>query len=176
MDCRNIEINEREIGILMDWVRSIAGRVTRSYGLPFHHNEEIIGSGLEALAVCLKVYDRTKGVPFKGFAYLRVRGAMIDYLRKVGETEDNSKRKFEFHEETLPPTFESKIEVSLEREKMAVAFSRLSSRSQRIIHALYFDGLSMQKIAISEKKSRSWVCRQHKSALGSLKKEMEERV
>lgn len=43
--------------------------------------EDFESAGYEALVKAALRYDPTTGVPFSGFAYLRIRGAMIDAVR-----------------------------------------------------------------------------------------------
>ncbi len=43
--------------------------------------EEFQSAGYEALVKAALRYDPTTGVPFPGFAYIRIRGAMIDAVR-----------------------------------------------------------------------------------------------
>jgi RNA polymerase sigma factor for flagellar operon FliA len=44
--------------------------------------EDIVNQGVIALINCIERYDWTKGVRFDSFASIRVRGAIIDYIRK----------------------------------------------------------------------------------------------
>lgn len=44
--------------------------------------EDMINQGMIALMDCIDRYDPTKGIPFEPYAFLRVRGAVIDLVRK----------------------------------------------------------------------------------------------
>jgi RNA polymerase sigma factor for flagellar operon FliA len=44
--------------------------------------EDIVNEGIIALMDCIDRYDPSKGVQFDSFASIRVRGSIIDYLRK----------------------------------------------------------------------------------------------
>ena len=44
--------------------------------------EDLINQGAIALMECLERYDSTKGAKFETYAFLRVRGALIDYIRR----------------------------------------------------------------------------------------------
>lgn len=48
--------------------------------------EDLIQYGLLGALYCLKKYNLTKGVSFKTFSYLRIRGAMQDAIRKLSST------------------------------------------------------------------------------------------
>ncbi|MDD9941468.1 MAG: sigma-70 family RNA polymerase sigma factor [Myxococcales bacterium] len=45
--------------------------------------EDLVGYGFAGLLEARKRFDATKGVPFKSFAHYRVRGAIIDGVRKM---------------------------------------------------------------------------------------------
>ena len=42
----------------------------------------MINQGVLALMDCMDRYDKTKGAKFETYAYMRVRGALIDFIRK----------------------------------------------------------------------------------------------
>lgn len=44
--------------------------------------EDIVNHGVIALIECIERYDRGRGVQFDTFASIRIRGSIIDYLRK----------------------------------------------------------------------------------------------
>ena len=48
--------------------------------------EDLIQYGLLGALYCLKKYNLAKGVSFKTFSYLRIRGAMQDAIRKLSST------------------------------------------------------------------------------------------
>lgn len=61
-------------------VRSIAARVARR--LPSHIDvNDLINVGVIGLIEAHERFDSTRGVPFKGFAEVRIHGAIMDHLR-----------------------------------------------------------------------------------------------
>ena len=60
--------------------RSLAYQL-RGIAPGFAQEEDLINQGVLALMDCLDRYDDTKGARFETYAFLRVRGAMIDYIR-----------------------------------------------------------------------------------------------
>jgi RNA polymerase sigma factor for flagellar operon FliA len=63
-------------------VKVVAGRV--GGGLPPHVEQgDLIAYGLTGLIEAIDRYDPERGVKFKTFALLRIRGAMIDALRRL---------------------------------------------------------------------------------------------
>jgi RNA polymerase sigma factor for flagellar operon FliA len=57
-------------------VRELLGRV------PAHVNrDDLVSAGMTALVLSAKAFDPSRGVPFGGFAAIRIRGALTDELR-----------------------------------------------------------------------------------------------
>lgn len=62
-------------------VRSAAAQL-RGIATGSAQEEDLINQGVLALMDCMDRYDNTKGAKFETYAYIRVRGALIDYIRK----------------------------------------------------------------------------------------------
>ena len=63
-------------------VRSLVGKLS----IPDHplaSREDLENAGLLGLLQALDGYDPTRGTPFVSYAYGRVRGALVDYLRRI---------------------------------------------------------------------------------------------
>ena len=74
----------REAAVLagVPLVRSIVGKVPVPDS-PLASREDLEATGLVALVEALDAYDPEVGAQFMTYAYLRVRGAVVDYLRKL---------------------------------------------------------------------------------------------
>lgn len=66
----------------LELVEMVAGQVRRSIGSGVEL-EELVASGREGLLEAARRYDPARGVPFKLYANYRVRGAMIDGVRRA---------------------------------------------------------------------------------------------
>ncbi len=66
----------------MPLVRSIVGKINRP-DTPLSQYEDLVSAGIVGLLQALDSYDTTKNVQFNTFAYYRIRGNVIDYLRKI---------------------------------------------------------------------------------------------
>lgn len=66
----------------LDWVRSIAGRLIRRLGLPASEYDELVSAGYLGYVEAAGRYDPESGKKFEHYAVLRVRGAIIDAIRK----------------------------------------------------------------------------------------------
>jgi RNA polymerase sigma factor FliA len=65
------------------FVETLAKQVVQQVPLSF---EELRSAGIQALFSLLDQYNPDSGVPFEGFAHLRIRGSMIDETRTVNRT------------------------------------------------------------------------------------------
>lgn len=63
-------------------VRSIVGKLTVP-DHPLASREDLENVGLMGLLQALDSYDPDRGTPFVSFAYGRIRGALVDYLRSI---------------------------------------------------------------------------------------------
>jgi RNA polymerase sigma factor for flagellar operon FliA len=65
----------------LDLVRAIARSLHKQLGTQVTF-DDLLGAGNEGLLQAARGFDEARGVPFRAFAGLRIRGAMIDGLRK----------------------------------------------------------------------------------------------
>lgn len=66
----------------LDLVDRIATQVSRALGYQIER-DELLAYGREGLLDAARRFDATRGVPFRGFANYRVRGAMFDGIRQM---------------------------------------------------------------------------------------------
>ena len=67
----------------LDLVRRVAGRLRKQ--LPGHFDvEDLVGYGAAGLIQAAERYDDRSGTPFPQYAYYRIRGAMLDGVRRMG--------------------------------------------------------------------------------------------
>jgi RNA polymerase sigma factor FliA len=67
----------------LDLVRRVAGRLRAQ--LPGHFEvDDLIGDGTAGLIQAAERYDERSGTPFSMYAYHRIRGAMLDGVRRMG--------------------------------------------------------------------------------------------
>lgn len=75
------EVLERFHGA-QDLVEIVARQVGRTVGAGFEL-EELLSFGREGLLEAARRFDASRGVPFRAYAHYRVRGAIIDELRRA---------------------------------------------------------------------------------------------
>lgn len=82
MTAKGAAIKARVDGHL-DLVRKVAARLRAQ--LPGHFEvDDLIGDGTAGLIQAAERYDQRSGTPFTMYAYHRIRGAMLDGVRRMG--------------------------------------------------------------------------------------------
>ena len=67
----------------LDLVDMLARQVRRQFG-PYVQFDDLASTGREALLAAARSFEPDRGVPFRRWANLRIRGAMIDAVRSHG--------------------------------------------------------------------------------------------
>lgn len=67
------------------FVDFVAGRLIRRMGLPHTLFEELRAAGYLGLVEAAERFDGRRGSDFRPFAFLRVRGAIIDSIRRISD-------------------------------------------------------------------------------------------
>jgi RNA polymerase sigma factor for flagellar operon FliA len=129
----------------------LLGHQLRRYFGPYVQTEDLIAHGREALLAAARNYDADKGVPFRRWANLRVRGAMIDSVRQQGNLPRRVYRQLRallagdemyeaLAEEQALPTLtvaeaaDEELSDQLGTAAMAMAMAFLSMKSGDAIH------------------------------------------
>ncbi|MGC7845542.1 sigma-70 family RNA polymerase sigma factor [Desulforudis sp. 1088] len=82
LETRSSELREELILEHLHLVKHIAGRL--AVRLPaFVAQEDLEGWGVFGLIEAVEKYDPSHGTDFQGYAYYRIRGAMLDEIRKL---------------------------------------------------------------------------------------------
>lgn len=64
-----------------EFVEGLVGRLMRAMALPQRHRDDFISAGLLGLVEAAGRFDPGRGSDFRSFAFLRIRGAVIDHIR-----------------------------------------------------------------------------------------------
>lgn len=67
---------------LEKWINRIVDRLTRNFPKHVYDRRDLISAAHVGVLEAKNRFDESQGVPFQKFAYLRVRGAVIDQIRK----------------------------------------------------------------------------------------------
>jgi RNA polymerase sigma factor for flagellar operon FliA len=133
----------------LDLVDMLARQLRRQFG-PYVQVEDLTSQGREALLAAARSYDPDRAVPFRRWANLRIRGAMIDSVRSSGNLPRRVYRKLRavqaadrVHESAaeeqaaapvaLATDADEKLTDQLGTAAMAMAMAFLSMRSGDVI-------------------------------------------
>lgn len=183
-------------------VLGLASRLRHELSL---HGEldDLIAFGYGGLLEADHRFDPARGVRFKTFAYHRVRGAMLDGVRKMAELPRRAHARLK-HESEASPTAaptpmdkafarirasvsgESPVQGHFGREspesallksesiaRLLAALSELPERERVLLRGRYFEGRSLDALATELGISKSWASRLHTQALAQLRKTLE---
>lgn len=135
-------------------VKSIARRMALS--LPHHvDREDLINEGIIGFMEALQRFDHTKGVQFKTFASNRIRGAILDYLRRRDFASRGARQRLrELHKAEESLTHELKRYPSSTElaGRMGVTVSEVASR-QREGHVGYVSSLNETALRTESKET-----------------------
>lgn len=81
--------------ILMSYIYIVKCNAIRMSAVYRNHAEldEIVNHGILVLIDCIEKFDPSKGVKFETFASIRIRGSIIDYIRKQDWVPRNLRKK-----------------------------------------------------------------------------------
>lgn len=162
---REIEARVHEA---LDLVTAVAHTLRRQLGLRLEV-AELESMGREGLLGAARGFDPTRGVPFRRFAYLRVRGAMMDGLRSQGgvpravyrklralEASDRAAEGRLEDDAAAPPASaeaaDERLDAHLASAAMAMAAGFLAASSAGLEHVEDEESLSPED-AVAEKET-----------------------
>jgi len=83
---------DKLIAEYQDYVNSIVGTMVKTMGLPLQFFDEFVSAGYLGLVEAASRFDHQSGKDFRGFAFLRIRGAIIDSIRECADTSGKAYR------------------------------------------------------------------------------------
>ena len=138
---------------LMTAYQPLVFKIAISFQLPEADTMELIQEGMVGLLEAAENYDYTRGVAFSVFASFRIRGSMVDYLKKS----NNGALYLEGDlgsgltlGETLASVQASPSELAerqLLHEKVTQALGRLPEKEQQVITGMYLEDRTAQSVA-----------------------------
>lgn len=179
-------------------VLGLAGRLRRELSLS-GDLEDLIAFGFGGLLEAERRYDPSRGVRFRTFAYYRVRGAMLDGVRKMAYLPRRAHERLKAEAERVPTAAPTALDKAFTRmsanltsaspvqgsfaeespesallknesiERLLGALARLPERERAVIRGHYFEGRPLDDLAAELGVSKSWASRIHTQALGALR-------
>ena len=138
---------------LMTAYQPLVFKIAISFQLSEGDTMEVIQEGMVGLLEAAENYDYTRGVAFSVFASFRIKGSMVDYLKK-----SNSGALYLEGDlgsgltlgETLTSAQASPTELAerqLLHEKVTQALGRLPEKEQQVITGMYLEDKTAQSVA-----------------------------
>lgn len=81
----DLETRDSLVAEYQSYVKSLSSRLMKRFGAPAALRDDIISAGYIGLIEAAERFDHDAGVEFKTFAFLRIRGAIIDAIRRSSE-------------------------------------------------------------------------------------------
>ncbi len=155
--------------------------------------EELVAWGTTGLLEAMDRYQEGSEATLATFAYLRIRGAMLDGIGKVAPLSRKDYRRAgsrgDFHaiyaaavetneladprSDLSPEDFASRKEVNAELMK---AIAKLPEQQRTLVMDHYFGDATLQESGKTLGISKSWASRAHAKALANLREEMQSAV
>lgn len=164
--------------------RNLSRRV-RAVGTAVTDGDDLVSAAFIGLIDAVDRFEPGRGVPFEAYASLRIRGAMIDELRRTGERSRNAEAPEQPRTVSLDGLLEEDWRESLaapedgfdeafEREdlcsRVQVALDGLPPRQRELLARYYADSLTLreagQRMGISEARA----CQLHGRAIVNLRR------
>lgn len=156
-------------------VYSIVRKLRRQ--IPFYiGREDLLSSGMLGLVEAWRAYDDTKDTHFSTYAYKRIQGSILDFLKK---TDLRYSRSYRNMRETPLACFDRQYAdhgdpciyaiIDETREMILDMIDRLPDRERRVITLYYYEGLRFTEIAWILGLSKASITATHQKALSLLR-------
>lgn len=150
-------------------------------------SEDLEAAGIVGLIQAVDRFDPARGIPFEGYATLRVRGAVLDEVRRLDDlsrtarlrARDDGQRgavSLEFLQERGElgdPTELAEVDVRAEsdglRDDVERALAAIPDRERSILASYYSDGLTLAAIGRRLGVSEARVSQLHTRAIAQLR-------
>lgn len=150
-------------------------------------SEDLEAAGIVGLIQAVDRFDPARGIPFEGYATLRVRGAVLDEVRRLDDlsrtarlrARDDGQRgavSLEFLQESGElgdPTELAEVDVRAEsdglRDDVERALAAIPDRERSILASYYSDGLTLAAIGRRLGVSEARVSQLHTRAIAQLR-------
>lgn len=159
--------------------------------------DDIESAAIVGLIDAVDRYDPERGIPFEGYAGLRIRGAVLDELRRVDERTRDERRKARANVDDVEPgigAFASTISLDMLLEtgdrdwaaedepdryehqdlrmRVESALDCLPPRQRELLARYYGDSLTLRESALRMGISEARACQLHGRAILNLRREL----
>lgn len=133
------------------YVHSVVSKMIRSMNLPNALRDEFISAGYLGLVEAAERYDSNSKAEFKNFAYLRIRGSVIDCVRRMSHISGQAYK----YSKAMQAANELREEVLQFSNDSAVSESKITATRHKLAHILDFvaKGILAFKLSMCEVES-----------------------
>ena len=184
--CRAGDASSRALLIerYLPLARNLSRRV-RALGTPVTDGDDLASAAFLGLIDAVDRFEPGRGVPFEAYAGLRIRGAMIDELRRTGERSRNAPveeqprtvsldglLEGDWHESLM--STEAGVDEPFEREdlrsRVEHALDELPPRQRELLARYYADSLTLREAGVRMGISEARACQLHGRAIVNLRR------
>jgi RNA polymerase sigma factor for flagellar operon FliA len=181
-------------GALIERYADLAIGIARSMRIPqtsLVDRDDVSSAAMIGLIAAVDRYDPARGVPFEAYAAMRIRGAVVDELRRVDER-GRADRRPESAELAVSldvlmesgahqgPAVDDGVSERYEQEDLKTrvqdALGRLPARQREVIARYYGDELTLREAGVRMGVSEARACQLHGRAIQTLRRDLSVRV
>ncbi len=156
-----------------NWIKRIA--LLLKYRVPWADLDELMQWGAIGMLEAMNRFDHTRGVDFEAFATRRVRGTMLNGLRREGMLrrgesmfDPDALDSAAFNEGTSPEDPLAQLMRSDNQAALAIALRSLPELEFRVLGLHFYDEMNNREIAAILEISEGYASRIRKRALEML--------
>lgn len=163
------ELAEAHLGLVEPIARRLALTLPRSFSL-----EDLIAAGRVGLWDAARRYEPAKhgGAPFSSYARPRIRGAIVDSVRRAAWLEANRPALDDSEEPATLTITEAGVDRETLGFRVAAAIRALPELQRRVLLLHYDDGLRFRAIGSTIGKGHSRASKLHMEAIRSLRRRL----
>jgi RNA polymerase sigma factor FliA len=186
--CRAGDAGSR--GALIERYADLAIGISRCMRIPptsLADRDDIASAAMIGLIAAVDRFDHRRGVPFEAYASLRIRGAVVDELRRVDERGRADRRsegtaiavsldallESGLHQgPVVDDGFSERHEQEDLKTRIQDALGRLPARQREVIARYYGDELTLREAGAKMGVSEARACQLHGRAIQNLRREL----
>jgi RNA polymerase sigma factor FliA len=177
-------------GLLIERYTDLAIGIARCMRVPnatVTDRDDVVSAAVLGMINAVDRFEPARGVPFEAYAALRIRGAIVDELRRLDERGRSDRRREETaaaisldeliaDESHWLPAAEDDVHERFEREdlgaRVQAALDRLPPRQREVLARYYGDALTLREAGARMGVSEARACQLHGRAIQNLQRDL----
>ena len=137
-------LNDEHLPEYRSYVESLVARLIQSMNLPSQMRQDFISAGYLGLVEAARRFDVTRGAEFRSYAFLRIKGAVIDSIRQQCNISNRAYRMLR--------ALESSNEINLTSDRLIATEQTVKTRRRlaEILEYLSKTVLAHRLIAVGQ--------------------------